>query len=889
MIKRIGYLLIVLHGWSLLQANYQIPKTLKYMLKNGLTVLIRPIKTSQPVSLQIWYNAGAKDEQKGLAHLLEHMIFKGTELLSESDIPFITHKLSGSCNATTSPDWTRYLFNVPSQNWRKVLPIMADCMRNCTIKQDLLNSELKAVVQELKMYRDNYIRSLIEKMTTTIFSDHPYHTPTVGFKHDLLGATRESMLDFYHKHYVPNNATLIVVGDVDPDEVIQLAQKNFESLEANKNYTKQQYHFDHDLVAQTVTLYRDIKQSFVALAYVIPGSSSQNSEEAFDMLSTMLTQGRNTRLHKKLVEELQLVNSISSSCMGLFDHGLFIISFEPKNIDDVETIITIINEQLEDIKLHGAHQDELKTASKKLTSSLYNFLESTYNQASVLGELFLATGDENCICNYQIEDVELINNQIKTLLADYFRPSIMHKGFLLPLPESEKNQWKKLQEKSDKLDTQILTGKIRESSVEQPQYAHNVTSQPRTLCDLPKPKSFKLSNNLDVMYHHNPYVPKIEITLDLKVTHHYEPKELQGLYHILCYMMHEGTKNYTAEQFAQELESNGIALSISSGAISMSMLSDDFQKGLELLCEVVTNVVCSDENLNKVKAWALSDYQHYSDNAHKIMHQLMREYLFPGHSLSQNPLADPTSIEKITCTELKEFYQKYISPQGASLAIVGNLQQYDIAAMVEKTLGSWTGPAVKNLPFPESNNPDNETITHVMNRDQMVLSLGRRSVCYKDPDFDALLLLNHILCDGMSSRLFQLRVQSGAFYSISGSLLAGSGKTPGIAYISTMVSNDRVDEVELMIKTLIDTVVDTITEQELSEAKEYILNIIPQHYSTNRSIANTFIFLNIYELPYDYFETREKKLSSITLEEVKVAGKKLLRSDEMTRFKVGRI
>ena len=163
-------------------------KVQKKVLKNGLTVLV----LENHLSLKFHHSYGMVLDQKmkslsqkGIAHFIEHMIFKGTEKLSESDINLITHKLSGTCNAFTSYDYTGYLFDFPASVWQEALPIMADCMRNCTFKQQFLNSEVKAVIQELKMYNDDYGSTLIEKMISTIFLDHPYHHPIIGYKYDL--------------------------------------------------------------------------------------------------------------------------------------------------------------------------------------------------------------------------------------------------------------------------------------------------------------------------------------------------------------------------------------------------------------------------------------------------------------------------------------------------------------------------------------------------------------------------------------------------------------------------------------------------------------------------------------------------------------------------------
>jgi len=241
----------------------------KKTLSNGLTVLVYPIRTIPKVSVQLWYNVGSKNEksgQRGLAHFLEHMLFKGTKKLSELDMTHIAHKLSGGCNACTSYDYTAYYFDLPSHNWSVALDLLADTMRNCTFKQDLFNAELAAVIQELKLYKDDFTSTLEEEMITTIFSGHPYHYPIIGFKQDLWNIDYENMVNFYRKHYVPNNATLVVVGDVSPDEVYEQAQRYFGSIAADPAYTKSVHYWDRDIKNTTTVLSRDVQQEVALLA-----------------------------------------------------------------------------------------------------------------------------------------------------------------------------------------------------------------------------------------------------------------------------------------------------------------------------------------------------------------------------------------------------------------------------------------------------------------------------------------------------------------------------------------------------------------------------------------------------------------------------------------------
>src|SRR3990167_624588 len=346
-VKKIWILLISVSMMAPLQGFIQMKITTnktvdtalpvhKKVLNNGLTVLVRPIHTIPKVSIQLWYNVGSKDEkdnERGIAHLIEHMIFKGTDRLSESDIDTIAHKLSGSLNAFTSYDYTGYLFNFPMQHWKQSLDIMSDCMRNCTFKDFMLNSEMKAVIQELKMYKDKYTRSLVDEMISSIFHDHPYHHPIIGYKQDLWSVDGHDLKAFYSKHYVPNNATLVVVGSVDPEDVFTEAEKYFGEIPANPEYKKEHFYFNKDIVSKSITLYRDIKQPLAIYSFVVPGTQSEK-DNSLELLSRIIGSGKVSRLYKRLVNEEQLAVSLSSSNEDLFEHGLFFIVVEPEQEKD---------------------------------------------------------------------------------------------------------------------------------------------------------------------------------------------------------------------------------------------------------------------------------------------------------------------------------------------------------------------------------------------------------------------------------------------------------------------------------------------------------------------------------------------------------------------------
>lgn len=866
----------------------------KHVLKNGMTILVRPIHTVPKVSVQLWYNVGSKDEtdkERGIAHLIEHMIFKGTDKLSESDINVVTHMLSGSCNAFTSYDYTGYLFNFPSQHWKESLAIMSDCMTNCSFKEHMLSSEMKAVIQELKMYRDRYDRSLVDEMIGMIFHDHPYHHPVIGYKQDLWSVSADNLRKFYRKHYVPNNATLVVVGDVEPDEVFTLAEEKFGVIPAEPSYKKREHYYNQDIVSKSVTLYRDVKQPILVLSFLVPGIHSRK-DSTLELLARIIGNGKGSRLYRKLVNDQKIATSVSAISEELFEYGLFFIMVEPKTERDIPAIEQSIIEELEHIKKNGIIDQELTRAIKKTEMSLYALLEDFEHQAYEIGKFYLATGDEEYLFHYLDKPIDQFKKEIHDMVAIYLRPSVMHKGLILPLPEQEREAWARLQKESDEEDSRILAAHRRDEPVEPPVYAKTVSVSEPEPFDYPKAEIIQLSNGLKILSCINDNTPKIDIILDLKAKHYFDPSQKSGIALFVSKMLLEGTKNYSANALIDAIESRGMSIATYPGGISLSMLSEDFEFGLSILQEILTNAIFDKHEIEKVRAQLLARLRNFWDEPRHFAGQLTKEEIYKGHPYSKSSLGTIESIQKITRKDLIDYYKTYISPHGARLAIVGDIPDGHTKDLLDKTVGAWHGPQVPDLKFPALGQPGTYERNFPINRDQVVLRFAGLSVDRMHPDYDKLLLFDQIFSGGalgsMSSRLFQLREQSGLFYTIGGSLIAGADEQPGIFLVQTIVSLDRLKEAEKAIKYTIDTALDHVEKQEFEEARRAIINAQIDNFTSNYTIANAILFLDRYQLPGSYFDDRTAKLDSITIADMKNATKKVL-SNKLLTLRVGRV
>ena len=869
---------------------------LKKILPNGLVILVHPLRHIPKVSINLWYGVGSKHEnsdQKGLAHLIEHMIFKGThEKFSESDIDATTTKLSGYTNAFTSYDYTCYVFDFPSSSWKHALPLLSDCMRNCRFDEQMLNSELSAVIQELKMYRDDYFDTLLSRMAASIFPDHPYHYPVIGFKQDLWNLQRDALVAFYHKHYVPNNAVLVVVGDVEAEEVFAEVEKAFGHIPRDPHYKQQEFYHGVDLVGQSVTLYRDVQQPQAALTYVLPGARDKN-RYLYEVAACALGKGKSSRLYAKVVDELELASELHVAIDQRQDATLMDITFQPDNEDDIDMIIEIIQQEIQNVVDKGLSEKELKRAQKQVKASLLSVLENGSEQASLIGEAYMLTGDEQLIFKEIAEELPNPDKQIRDLLENYCSSMMRHEGRIVSMTDAMKTRWTFLQELSDKEDCRILEGRTRTSVIEPPRYACDIEIPALQKCSFTKSHKEKLSNGLMVITAVEAVVPKIDLVLSLPVREYADPEDKQGLYRFVCDLLLEGTKNYPGALFAEEVEGYGMTLTTEPGIIVLSVLKEDLVKGLEFLREIVMHGEFDTKTIEKVRAHILSDLAVYWDEPQEFSNHILRRVMYEGHPYAKDPHGTLESIKKISKKDIESFYKFAFIPDGATLIVVGDIVGYDVAKEVAAHLGEWQGTKTKALDFPILNPLIPITVSYPINRDQVVLMFAGRSITRLHEDYEKLLLFDQIFGGGtngsMTSQLMKIREQTGLFYGIRGSLIVGCDEEAGMVLVKTTVSLDRLDEAKEVLLNAIATAVDVIELDEFEEAKRTIINGLIDNMSSSKKIAGSLLGLERLNLSSDYFDTFPVKISAITLDEMKVAARKILNADAMITIEIGRV
>jgi zinc protease len=395
------------------------PKITHTKLDNGLEVVVIPDHRAPVVTHVVWYRIGAADEvpgKSGIAHFLEHLMFKGTEKIAPGEFSKIIARNGGQDNAFTSQDMTAYFQRVASDRLRLVMEMEADRMRNLRLLEDDVNNERKVILEERRTRTDNDPSGImLEQMTAAMYLAHPYGTPIIGWENEMEGLTREDALKFYKRYYAPNNAILVVAGDVEPDDVIKLAKEIYGPLPATtQSLVRKRVKEPEPRAARRVVLKderiakKSISRHYLTASY---RTAEPREAEALDLLSSILGSSGTGRLYKKLVVEEKIANSAGSWFSGSgMDYGK--IAFYAIAAKDVslETLEKSMDAVIAEIVENGVSEDELTRVRNASVAQVIYDADSQFNLARMYGWA-LVTGRT-------VEDVNQRAERIAAVTAD---------------------------------------------------------------------------------------------------------------------------------------------------------------------------------------------------------------------------------------------------------------------------------------------------------------------------------------------------------------------------------------------------------------------------------------------------------------------------------------
>jgi len=406
-------------------------------LSNGMKIILKEDHTLPIVSVQCWVRAGTINEKEGnngIAHFLEHMLFKGTERYGVGEISKIIESCGGNINAATSHDFTCLYIDIPSEHLKVALDVIKEVLVNSQFPEDEIERERKVILEEIKRREDDVESYLWDLFNEKIYLNTMYKYRVIGTTTAVAKIGRNALINFYKKHYIPKNFILVIVGDCKISEWSGLIANMFEeiplpALESNNN-------------ALTLTVVEEDKRDFelrkfhkkVEYAHFICGFLGPTCKEyeqyVADVLSVILGSGRTSRLYKTLYQKKRLVYSIDSNYFTRYGSGLFTISAKFKE-DNFDVVYREILKELNLTKLNGVSEKELKQAKVKIINDWLLLNETYHGQASTIG-YGLILNDLDYVKNYVDNISKVTNEDIKKFMNLYLPKKL---SYVVLLPE----------------------------------------------------------------------------------------------------------------------------------------------------------------------------------------------------------------------------------------------------------------------------------------------------------------------------------------------------------------------------------------------------------------------------------------------------------------------
>jgi zinc protease len=390
-----------------------------FKLANGLELVVIPDRRTPVVTHMIWYKVGAADEtpgKSGLAHFLEHLMFKGTAKNPPGLFSQVVARIGGQENAFTASDYTGYFQRTSREHLQRIMALEADRMTGLVLTDELVLPELQVVLEEWNQRVANEPSARLgEQVMAALYLNHPYGRPVIGWRQEIEKLNRADALEFYKRFYTPNNAVLVVAGDVTPDEVKALAEETYGKIAPRAEIGPRVRPQEPDPIATRTVTFADprVAQPSLQRSYLVPSdtTAAPGEAEALDVLSHVLTHGSVSRLYKKLVVEKGLAASVGGWYQGTaLDPSRLAIYATPVSGVELPQLEAALDAALDDVVANGVTADEIGRAKSRMVADMVYAQDSQSALARIYGAA-LTTGSS-------VERVESWTDRIRAVPAD---------------------------------------------------------------------------------------------------------------------------------------------------------------------------------------------------------------------------------------------------------------------------------------------------------------------------------------------------------------------------------------------------------------------------------------------------------------------------------------
>ena len=837
-------LLLFSQVYNLTFANEAVTRK---MLDNGLICLVKESPPKDLVTIVVTVRASPLYEEeylgRGISHLTEHMLFKGTKTRKQGEIEKEVRSYGGLIDGSVSSDFTSYQLTVPPQYFSRALSLLKDMLLNAVFDGAELEKEKEVIVKEIKLGKDEPLKKIILSLFSNAYIRHPYRYPVIGFEGPLKALTREDVIRYYDRRYTPNNIIVAVVGGINEDDAILQIEKEF------RDFRKPCYREANAGIAEPAQLGKKEARegTSTTLAYLAIGYHSTGLLNkdlfAMDILSLILGRGNNSRLNTALVKEARAVHSVSASNFTPEDAGLFIIT-AIMDKDNIERSQKIIREEIEKIRNGDINDKELEAAKKMLSSDYILSRETIQEQAKDFSESELMAGNYDFSRRY-IDGIKRITKfDVRRAAMQYLNDDNMTEVILLP---------------SDNSSLKIHVPK------------------PGTLEERIEKKV--LPNGLIMLARRDTKIPAASITVAFSGGLMAENKKNNGISGFVSRMILDGTKNRNEAGIKGTLEALGGEITSFSGlnsiGLNITILKEDIDFAFELIRDIAFDSIFPDEEIAKEKMLAAASIKDEDDDIFQKGALLFRKNLFGDYPYGMRYAGEIETVSSFKRDELMNFYRAYFVPNNAVISVSGDIEPKDIFQKVEslfKDLPRRELPKMPSVPLPDVKI---KTAVFRMDKEETLLMAGFMTTTIGSPDRYALEVLNTLL-SGMSGRLFaSIRDKSGLSYALGCVQKLGVNTGYMLFYVATTkdklqpARNKLFDEIKLIRENI-------VTDNELDSAKREILSSYRSSMQANAAYSFQSALDELYGLGFNNTYKYEEGIKKVAKEDVKRVADKYL-------------
>lgn len=842
-----------------------------FKLDNGLEVVLEENHASPVVAFQAWVKIGSADEPvslAGIAHVFEHMLFKGTQKRGVGQIAREVESAGGEINAWTSHDETVYHLVLASRFFDTGLDILADTLIHSSFDAGELERERKVVLEEIKQGIDDPERQAGQGLFRTIFDVHPYGRPIIGNEGTVRKLRREDLLTFFGKHYVGSNVTLVVVGDFDTQQAKAKIAKAFADMAKGEPVGKRQAQPEQQgLRVQGVS--RDVKEAQILLGFRTPAIDHPDIP-ALDLLAILLGQGDTSRLNLEVVRNRQLATNTSAYLFSARDPGAFIIgvSLPPGRVEEatraaLDEIMRVTREEIP--------SEEMAKAKTILESDRVYDRETVQGYARKLGFFSAIAGDPSFEEHYLASLQKTTASDLRGIAAKYLRVSNMSVYFQVPEGRTTAQT-----DKADKLASRIRTVAEKAEARAEARFARAETATP----DADRVFRYTFPSGLKLLVLRDTSVPVVALRATWVGGLRFEDDRSTGISNMLAALLVRGTRTRSAEQIMHEVEGMAGSLTGYSGRNSLGMqaefLSRYFERGFDLVADCLVHATFPEDELEKERRIVLDDIRAQEDNLGQVTFSLFHEAMWRRHPYRLDPMGTIASVSALTRRKLLNHFRQRYNTSNLTLAVVGDVDPGRVKAKVAMLLGGEDDKPLDKPTVPvEPPHTEPIQVFKSLAKEQAHLVLGFPGVAFGDRDRFPLEVLAYVL-SGQGGRLFtEIREKRALAYRVSA--FSVEGLDPGYFAVYLASSPQNMDEaVRVVRQELGDIAEKGITTDELARAQRYLIGVHAIGLQRKSALAAALAFHEAYGQGWKAYRQYGDNVMKVTSADVVRAARKYL-------------